>query len=229
MVLTVATTSSGWVALPYLWLVVVLAAVAVIDLRIWLIPWWMPWVGAAVGFVLICAMSLVIGAPDAIVRAVISGVVMFGLFFVLWLVAPGKLGFGDVRLMFLLGLFLGWFSLALPICRPVRQPHRTRHGVGRSSPPGGPVPVRLLALAPDGPVAQRSAAQQPGDGLRGRRDPGGQVVRYSRSAGTLDIDRSDFMLRWAPSPAKQCTVWPSGTSVRERPARSATTDARSSR
>lgn len=115
MVLTVATTSSGWVALPYLWLVVVLATVAVIDLRIWLIPWWMPWVGAAVGFVLICAMSLVIGAPDAIVRAVISGVVMFGLFFVLWLVAPGKLGFGDVRLMFLLGLFLGWFSLVLPI------------------------------------------------------------------------------------------------------------------
>ncbi len=92
-----------------------LAAVAIIDLRIWLIPWWMPWVGAAVGFVLICAMSLVIGAPDAIVRAVISGVVMFGLFFVLWLVAPGKLGFGDVRLMFLLGLFLGWFSLVLPI------------------------------------------------------------------------------------------------------------------
>ena len=40
-------------------------------------------------FVLICAMSLVIGAPDAIVRAVISGVVMFGLFFVLGLAASG--------------------------------------------------------------------------------------------------------------------------------------------
>ncbi len=115
MVLTVATVSSGWVALAFLWLVVVLAAVAFIDLRIWLIPWWMPWVGAAVGFVLICAASLAIGQPASIVRAVIGGVGMFGLFFVLWLVAPGKLGFGDVRLMLLLGMFLGWFALVLPI------------------------------------------------------------------------------------------------------------------
>jgi len=116
MALTVATLSSGWVALPYLWLVVVLAAVAFIDLRIWLIPWWMPWVGAAVGFVLISAMSiLVLDSPDAIVAALIGGVGSFLLFFVLWLLAPGKLGFGDVRLMFLLGLFLGWIHPMYPI------------------------------------------------------------------------------------------------------------------
>jgi prepilin signal peptidase PulO-like enzyme (type II secretory pathway) len=75
----------------------------------------MPWVGAAVGFALICAMSVVIGQPGAIVRSVIAGVAMFGLFFLLWLLAPGKLGFGDVRLVFLIGLFLGWYSLLLPI------------------------------------------------------------------------------------------------------------------
>ena len=115
MVLTVATLNASWIALPYLWLVVVLAAVAFIDLRIWLIPWWMPWVGAAVGFVLICAMSVVVGAPGSIVSALIGGVGCFVLFFALWLVAPGKLGFGDVRLMFLLGLFLGWISVLLPI------------------------------------------------------------------------------------------------------------------
>lgn len=115
MVLTVASLNSGWVALPYLWLVVVLAAVAFIDLRIWLIPWWMPWVGAAVGFVLICAMSLVLGAPGAIVSALIGGAGSFLLFFVLWLVAPTKLGFGDVRLMFLLGMFLGWIHPFFPI------------------------------------------------------------------------------------------------------------------
>lgn len=116
MVLTVATLSSGWVALPYLWLVVVLATVAFIDLRIWLIPWWMPWVGAAVGFVLISAMSLLLlDAPDAIVSALIGGIGSFVLFLVLWLAAPGKLGFGDVRLMFLLGLFLGWIHPVFPI------------------------------------------------------------------------------------------------------------------
>ncbi len=115
MVLTVASLNATWVAVPYLWLVVVLAAVAFIDLRIWLIPWWMPWVGAAVGFVLICAMSVVLGAPSSIITALIGGVGCFVLFFVLWIAAPGKLGFGDVRLMFLVGLFLGWISLMLPI------------------------------------------------------------------------------------------------------------------
>lgn len=115
MVLTVATLDATLIALPYLWLVVVLAAVAFIDLRIWLIPWWMPWVGAAVGFVLITAMSIVIGAPGAVVWALAGGVGSFLFFFVLWLVAPGKLGFGDVRLMFLLGMFLGWIHPLFPI------------------------------------------------------------------------------------------------------------------
>jgi leader peptidase (prepilin peptidase) / N-methyltransferase len=115
MVLTVSVLNGTWVALPYLWLVVVLAAVAVIDLRIWLIPWWMPWVGTAVGFVMICAVSLALGIPQSILHAVIGGVGSFLLFFVLWLVAPGKLGFGDVRLVLLLGMFLGWLHPLFPV------------------------------------------------------------------------------------------------------------------
>lgn len=115
MVLTVAMFDGGWVALPYLWLIVVLAAVAVIDLRIWLIPWWMPWIGAAIGFVLISAVSLALGAPENIAYAVVGGVGSFALFFVLFVAAPGKLGFGDVRLMLLLGMFLGWLNPLFPI------------------------------------------------------------------------------------------------------------------
>lgn len=115
MVLTVGLLNGSWVALPYLWLVVVLAAVAVIDLRIWLIPWWMPWVGAAVGLVLIAAVSVALGDPDAIVSALIGGAGTFLFFFVLWFVAPTKLGFGDVRLALLLGLFLGWLHPLYPV------------------------------------------------------------------------------------------------------------------
>jgi len=115
MVLTVAMLNGSWVALPYLWLVVVLAAVAVIDLRIWLIPWWMPWAGAAVGFVLICGVSVALGLTGSILYAVIGGVGSFLLFFVLWIAAPGKLGFGDVRLVLLLGMFLGWLHPLFPI------------------------------------------------------------------------------------------------------------------
>jgi prepilin signal peptidase PulO-like enzyme (type II secretory pathway) len=115
MVLTVALLNGSWVALPYLWLVVVVAAVSIIDLRIWLIPYWMPWLGAAVGLVLIAAVSIGIGAPEAIVWAVVGAIGSFVLFFVLFLLAPGKLGFGDVRLVLLLGLFLGWIHPLFPI------------------------------------------------------------------------------------------------------------------
>jgi prepilin signal peptidase PulO-like enzyme (type II secretory pathway) len=115
MVLTAVMLPGSWVALPYLFLVVVLAAIAVVDLRIWLIPYWMPWVGAAVGLVLISAVSIVIGAPGQIVVAVAGGIGTFVVFFVLFVAAPGKLGFGDVRLALLLGLFLAWMHPILPI------------------------------------------------------------------------------------------------------------------
>ncbi len=113
--LTLPTTVNAWVVLPYLWLVVVLAAISLVDLRIWLIPFWMPWVGAAVGIALIAGVSLGIGAPRAIIHAVIGAVLSFLFFFVLFIAAPGKLGFGDVRLALLLGMFLAWLHPLLPI------------------------------------------------------------------------------------------------------------------
>jgi prepilin signal peptidase PulO-like enzyme (type II secretory pathway) len=115
MLVTVGTLGDPWVALPYLWLVVVLCAVAIIDLRIWLIPWWMPWIGAAIGFALIAAVSVALGSPRHILFALAGGVGAFLLFFVLWLAAPGKLGFGDVRLALLLGMFLAWIHPVLPV------------------------------------------------------------------------------------------------------------------
>lgn len=115
MALTTAVWSNPWVSLPFLWLVTVLAAIAVIDLRIWLIPWWIPWLGAAVGLALIAAVSVGLGEPSAVVRAVAGGVGTFLLFGALWFVAPGKLGFSDVRLAFLLGVFLAWVDPMLVV------------------------------------------------------------------------------------------------------------------
>lgn len=113
LALTVAALGDSWITLPYLWFVVMLAAIAVIDLRIWLIPYWMPWVGTAVGVALISAVSIGIGSPRTILTAVVGGIAAFALFFVLFLAAPGKLGFGDVRLALLLGVFLSWMSPVL--------------------------------------------------------------------------------------------------------------------
>ena len=53
------------------------------------------------------------GVPS-IVHA-LFGVGAFVLFFVLWVVAPAKLGFGDVRLALLLGMFTAWIHPALPV------------------------------------------------------------------------------------------------------------------
>lgn len=115
MALTVWLLEGSWVALPYVFLVVVLTAIATIDLRIWLIPYWMPWIGSAVGLVLIAAVSIGVGDPGAIGTAVLGAVLTFLVFFVLFLLAPGKLGFGDVRLALLLGLFLAWLHPLLPV------------------------------------------------------------------------------------------------------------------
>lgn len=113
MALTVALLGATWIVVPFLWFVVVLAVIAAIDLRIWLIPYWMPWLGAAVGLVLISAVSIAIDRPGSIVTAAVGAFASFVLFFVLFLAAPGKLGFGDVRLALLLGLFLSWLSPVL--------------------------------------------------------------------------------------------------------------------
>jgi leader peptidase (prepilin peptidase) / N-methyltransferase len=116
MAITAATFASNpWVAVPYLWFTVVVAAVAVVDARIWLIPWWMPWVGSAVGGLLILVSSLALGETAHLVDAAVGAAGAFLLFFVMWFVAPGKLGFGDVRLAFMIGLFLGWWSPILAL------------------------------------------------------------------------------------------------------------------
>jgi leader peptidase (prepilin peptidase) / N-methyltransferase len=115
MIVTIWSIDRPWIAVPYLWLVVVLAAVAVIDLRIWLIPWWMPWLGAAVGMAMITTASIALGEPAAILWAALGGVGAFLFLGTFWFVAPGKLGFGDVRLALLLGVFLGWLHPLFPI------------------------------------------------------------------------------------------------------------------
>jgi len=115
LLVTLIQLSGSWVALPYLWLVIVLAAISVVDLRIWLIPYWIPWLGASVGLVLNSIVSIGLGDPSQIFYAVGGGVGAFLLFFILWLIAPSKLGFGDVRMALLLGMFLAWLHPVLPI------------------------------------------------------------------------------------------------------------------
>ncbi len=54
------------------------------------------------------------GAPDwsALLRAVVGGAAMYVIYFVLCVVHPRGMGFGDVKLAGVLGMVLGWFGVA---------------------------------------------------------------------------------------------------------------------
>lgn len=109
------TASAWWNTAIYCWFGVVVASVSLVDARIWLIPWWSPWLGSAVGAVMMAAAAVQLGDIQSLITAGVCGVAAFGFFFILWFVAPGRLGFGDVRLAFMIGLFLGWLDPILVI------------------------------------------------------------------------------------------------------------------
>ncbi len=103
------------VLIPFLWLVPVLVLAAVVDARTFLIPKRVVWIGFGVGLSLISAVSIVRGHPGFIVPALIGSAGYFAVLLVTNLINPAGMGFGDVRLAVVLGLYLGWLDLRLPI------------------------------------------------------------------------------------------------------------------
>lgn len=112
MALTARTFDSEpvTVVVAYCWFCVLVAAVAVVDARIWLIPWWMPWVGTVVGAALLTIAAADLGRLDRVMWAGVSGAAAIAAFFMLFLAAPGRLGFGDVRLALPIGMFAGFVN-----------------------------------------------------------------------------------------------------------------------
>lgn len=93
------------------WLAV-LAVLSWHDLRTRRIPTAIVNPATAVGFAALAGAAWRSGSPLRLAIAAATAVAAYGVFAVLHALNPGGLGYGDVRLSGLLGLFLGWLGPA---------------------------------------------------------------------------------------------------------------------
>ena len=140
-----ATWGPRLALLPFLWLVPVVVVAAMIDLRTMLIPARVVWVGFGVGLTAIAAVALWSENLGSLVRALIGAVGLFVFLFVTHTISPRGMGFGDVRFAAVLGLYLGWIDIRLPLIGLVLGnlvylayaiPSRLRRGAAKHSPFG---------------------------------------------------------------------------------------------
>jgi len=102
----------SWALPAFLVLTAGLIAISVIDLEHFIIPNRIVYPLGISSVILLAFAALLEPDWHAYGRAWLGGLAAFAFFLVLHLVVPGGMGFGDVRLSFVLGLFLGWLGWA---------------------------------------------------------------------------------------------------------------------
>ena len=108
-----ATTSAGAVAavlvmISFLYLAAITIALALIDLDVHKLPNVIVVPAYAVSAALFVAASILTGDFGPLLGAGIAMTVLFVFYLVMALVYPGGMGFGDVKLAGVLGIYLGW-------------------------------------------------------------------------------------------------------------------------
>ncbi len=102
---------SLWALPAYLVFVWTMILLTVTDLDTKLIPNRILGPASVVGTALLLGGHLMEASAGDLIEAAIGGVAYFGVMFILALIVRGGLGFGDVKLAFLIGVFAGYLSL----------------------------------------------------------------------------------------------------------------------
>ena len=101
---------AAWELPPYLVLAAGLVALSLIDLDHFLLPNRVLYPTGFMMAALFVIPAVVDGQGDDYLRGVLGGAAAFAVFFVIHVISPRGMGFGDVRLSFVLGFALGWLS-----------------------------------------------------------------------------------------------------------------------
>jgi leader peptidase (prepilin peptidase) / N-methyltransferase len=87
-----------------------LAALSAIDIEHYRLPDLIVLPALVVSIPIITVASIVDGEPDLIRYALVGGAIYFGFLFIAHLISPRGMGFGDVKLAAVMGLYVGWLG-----------------------------------------------------------------------------------------------------------------------
>jgi len=104
---------TGWQLWPYLGLAAVLTVLSVIDIETHLLPNIVVWPSFWASLFLVLVISGSQGNSTAIYAALLGAAVFSGFLGIAHLINEQGMGFGDVKLGLLLGLFVGWLNTDL--------------------------------------------------------------------------------------------------------------------
>jgi leader peptidase (prepilin peptidase)/N-methyltransferase len=110
-----AVFHDSWALPAYLLLTAALVALSAIDLELYILPNRIIYPVAIASVPMLLAAALLDGDTGAFLRACLGGAIAFAFFFIVHIISPRGMGFGDVRLSLILGLYLaylGWKELA---------------------------------------------------------------------------------------------------------------------
>jgi leader peptidase (prepilin peptidase)/N-methyltransferase len=99
------------VLLAYLLFSAFIIAVSAIDLEHYRIPDRIVFPMLAISVPAVIAISFAKDVPETIPRALLGSVTFFGVLLIFHLISPRGMGFGDVKLGLVLGLYTGWLAL----------------------------------------------------------------------------------------------------------------------